>query len=47
VDIIISAKGLYLLDELGILDDYIKKLLSNLNKEEAETANELLDKMRG
>lgn len=47
VDIRISEKGLNLLKKMDKEVDLSAIVSSNLNKEEAETLNELLDKMRG
>ena len=47
VNVIITQKGLDLLDELDKLDDGMIKELKNLTEKEAATVSMLLDKLRG
>lgn len=47
VDIMITQKGLFLLEKMDKEVDLSVKTASNLTVEEAETLNMLLDKMRG
>jgi DNA-binding MarR family transcriptional regulator len=47
VDIIISEKGLQLLDEIDKKIDNFNNIISSLNKEELLKLNQLLDKARG
>lgn len=47
VDIIITDKGLDLLKELDVIDDSSVNLFKHLTKEELNTLNDLLDKLRG
>ena len=47
VDVIISRSGLELLKEIDSKIDILNELIGALTKEEAETLNELLDKIRG
>jgi len=46
VDVVITQKGLDLLESLDYLDSDFKKIIA-LTKEEAEQLNKLLDKLRG
>lgn len=46
VDVVISKKGLSLLDKLDKRNSELDEILHNLSGEEAETLNQLLDKMR-
>jgi len=45
-DVLISKKGLDLLDKMKICEKEEDKLLSNLTEEEAKTLNYILDKIR-
>jgi DNA-binding MarR family transcriptional regulator len=45
-DVLISKKGLDLLDKMKICEKQEDKLLSNLTEEEAKTLNYILDKIR-
>ena len=47
VDVIITDKGRKLLERLDLRQDDMDNIISNLNKKEAQTLSELLDKMRG
>ena len=47
VEVVITKKGLKLLDELDKHDDEVDELFAKLNVSEAKTINELLDKLRG
>lgn len=47
VNVIITQKGLDLLEELDKLDGGMIKELKNLSEKEAATLNQLLDKLRG
>ena len=47
VNVIITLKGLDLLEELDKLDGGMIKELKNLSEKEAATLNQLLDKLRG
>lgn len=47
VNVIITQKGLDLLEELDKLDGGMIKELKNLSEKEATTLNQLLDKLRG
>lgn len=46
-DVTITKKGLSLLKELDDLESKLDASLSKIDKEEAKTLNDLLDKMRG
>lgn len=46
VDVVISKKGLKLLEELGVVEDDLLFRLKHLSQDEAETLNNLLDKLR-
>jgi DNA-binding MarR family transcriptional regulator len=47
VDVVISRKGLQLLEKLDARVHELDKLVFNLSAEEATTLNNLLDKLRG
>lgn len=47
VDIILTEKGLQLVDKLDLLNDQLDALLKGLNEQEAALANQILDKLRG
>ena len=47
VDVLISEKGLNLLENLDEKNDELDKILSHLNVEELKILNGLLDKLRG
>lgn len=47
VNVVITQKGLALLEELDKLDGGMIKELKNLTEKEAATINQLLDKLRG
>lgn len=47
VDIVISNKGLELVDRIDENADAIDEMVGNLSKEEAEQLSKLLDKLRG
>ncbi len=46
-DVIITEKGLELLEEIDKYDDEFDRALSNLSEDEAKLLNDLLDKVRG
>ena len=46
-EVLITEKGLEILDELKVMDDNLKNVFSNISKDEAELVNNILDKMRG
>lgn len=46
VDVVISKKGLALLEKLDRKNSELDQMLHNLNAEEAKALNDLLDKMR-
>lgn len=46
VDVLITDKGLELLQSLDYIDDTSKQIFSNLSPEEINTLNSLLDKLR-
>jgi len=46
VDITLSPKGLYLVDQLDQFNDRIDALLKGINASEAATMNQILDKIR-
>jgi len=46
VDVLISEKGLELLDEIDLMKEQMDFLLNNLNETEAKQLNTLLDKAR-
>jgi DNA-binding MarR family transcriptional regulator len=46
VDITLSPKGLYLVDQLDQFNDRIDALLKGINVSEAATMNQILDKIR-
>lgn len=46
VDIFITEKGLKLLEKLDELDTSMKKSLKNITKAEAQSVNDILDKIR-
>ena len=45
--VVISKKGLKLLEEMDKLDEKVDKTFSELNEEEKKKLNDLLDKLRG
>ncbi len=47
LDLIITEKGLTLLQELDYVDEATKDIFKHLTSEETEQLNHLLDKMRG
>lgn len=47
VDVLITDKGLRLLEEMDKSDDSFKKEMNKLSEEDAKKLNELLDKLRG
>ncbi len=47
VDVIITQKGLDLLDKIDQEEDKIMKTFSSLNEDEVKQLNSILDKMRG
>jgi len=47
VDVVITKKGLKLLEKIDKTDDEMDSFLKNITKEEAEQLNQLLDKLRG
>jgi len=47
VEVVITKRGLDLLDEMDKKNDEFDQSLNKLNSSEAKTLNELLDKMRG
>ena len=47
VDIILTEKGLQLVDKLDLLNDQLDALLKGVNEQEAALANQILDKLRG
>jgi DNA-binding MarR family transcriptional regulator len=46
VDISLSPKGLELVEQLDLYNDRIDALLKGINEQEAETMNQILDKIR-
>jgi DNA-binding MarR family transcriptional regulator len=46
VDISLSTKGLELVEQLDLFNDRIDALLKGINQHEAETMNQILDKIR-
>lgn len=46
-EVIITEKGLKLLEELDSIDESIKNLFSNISEEEAKAVNVIFDKLRG
>jgi DNA-binding MarR family transcriptional regulator len=46
VDITLSPKGLDLVDQLDQFNDRIDALLKGINESEAQTMNQILDKIR-
>jgi DNA-binding MarR family transcriptional regulator len=46
VDITLSKKGLQLLEKLDQFDDQIDAILKGINEKEANTINQILDKLR-
>jgi len=46
INIIITKKGLRLLEKLDFVDDEIKNLFKNANEKEIKSANKILDKIR-
>ena len=46
VDIILTEKGLQLLDKLDLLNDQLDALLKGINEKEAVLANQILDQLR-
>lgn len=47
VDVVITKKGLKILEKIDKTDDEMDSFLKNITKEEAEQLNQLLDKLRG
>lgn len=47
VDVVITKKGLKLLEKIDKTDDEMDSFLKNITKEEAEQLNQLLNKLRG
>ncbi len=47
VDVLITEKGLQILNELDYVDDSCKDIFKPLTKQEIKTLNNLLDKLRG
>lgn len=47
VDVVITKKGLKLLEKIDKTDDEMDSFLKNITKKEAEQLNQLLDKLRG
>jgi DNA-binding MarR family transcriptional regulator len=47
VDVLITEKGLQILNELDYVDDSCKDIFKSLTKNEIKTLNNLLDKLRG
>lgn len=47
VDITITAKGLYVLEELDKRNNELEAIVASLSADEAKMLNDLLDKMRG
>jgi DNA-binding MarR family transcriptional regulator len=47
VDVLITEKGLQILNELDYVDDSCKDIFKSLTKQEIKTLNNLLDKLRG
>lgn len=47
VDVVITEKGLDLLEKIGPMEDMAKKQIGSLTEQEAEMLNHLLDKLRG
>lgn len=47
VDVVITQKGLKVLNDIDDLEIHIKNVLSNITEKEAGTVNKILDKMRG
>ena len=46
VDVVIGKKGLEVLEEIDNKINILDELIGNLTEQEAETLNELLDKLR-
>ena len=46
VDIVLTEKGLKLINKLDVLDTQLDAILSGLNENEAVIANQILDKLR-
>ena len=46
INIIITKKGLRLLEKLDFVDDEIKNLFKNANEKEIKSVNKILDKIR-
>ena len=46
-EVVITDKGLKILEELDVIEENFSNLFSNINLDEAKTINDLLDKMRG
>jgi DNA-binding MarR family transcriptional regulator len=47
VNLVISERGLQLLEKLDFIDDATRNIFKNISEEETERLNDLLDKMRG
>lgn len=47
VDVVITEKGLTLLEEIDVLDDEFDSKLRNVDHHETKMLNDLLDKLRG
>ena len=47
VDIVITEKGIKLLEKIQSTEENFESVLKNLNKSEAKTLNDVLDKLRG
>lgn len=46
-EVLITEKGLSLLKELDIMEEKLKDTFSNISENEAKTANDILDRIRG
>lgn len=46
-EVLITSKGLEVLEELDTIENKFNEIFSNINQEEAKTVNNILDKMRG
>lgn len=46
-EVVITEKGLEVLEKLDAVEHEFEKILNNLNDEEAKTLNDLMDKLRG
>lgn len=45
-EVIISPKGLEVLEELDVVEEKLNEIFANINEDEAKTANDILDKLR-